>query len=341
MAWSILLLVLLHAATDKKAKLIMSEYYHIGMIKHNEQWRIFGDNGSRNKWGISFKDVSPNEIPYEIPDNRHDLLSIDASNVEQFITSFDSEIKSEEIVSDPATYFVTFVINFDEKVFVDGGHEEAIHFSLAHYVPSDWKFVIDEPIFYVPQQTSYLWLKSRLQESGITYISSHAIIGAIKYKGNWKLYALHYENWIMDLQVYMIKSNPSWSSNKIYGDFRKDFPILYEGNVSKYIETLKDFEISTEDFSNLQFALSEDERLQIEGSLTLLEGTDETMKNNHLAFINPRIKPSLNFIIDFDNKIYVKKGKQKVAASTTDLCVPPNWTCYYDIPENYIPSDLL
>ncbi len=321
----------------------MGNYKYIGAIKYQNQWRIFGDNTTRTMWGITFLGVPLEEIPQK----RKKQPIVNQSNVQSYMDALQSEITPEQIANEPSERYITFVVNFDEKVFVDGGGEDAMYLSITHLIPSGWQYIVDNPTFYVPEKISYLWLTKKADDPNKDIlVSAHTSIGGVNYHRRWRFFIGYPETWILDLVPFMNASNrPRWPVDKSYDNWRKDLPLVDETNANLFISKLAEYELSLSEISKLRYALSEEDEFQLEVTKSsLLNITDSIKRKNIEALVAVWSKPTLFALIDFDERTIVQpSGSQTSTLSKVNpatIFAPSHWTCYLGNPIKYLPEDM-
>lgn len=314
-------------------------YRNIGLIKFQGIWRIFGDNSSRHIWGINLDSLD------DIPRKRRTAISVDLSNVHSYIDALEAEIMPHQIQTNLGQRWIMFVINFDEKIFVDGSGDDAYFLSIADLIPSDWLYIVGEPLFYVPTAISNLWIRKQKTDLEKVLIATESTIGAVHYKREWRFFIAHKEAWILDFASCMRSSGYiDWPSDRRFSDWRKELPVVSEDNVSLFIASLLDYELSIDEVSNLEYYLSDDDKFQLEaakGSLTNLQ--DDAQRKNMELIIAAWGKPKLSFSIDFDNRTYLKLDYSApilAEIESSKLFAPAHWECFIGNPVNYLPKDL-
>lgn len=137
-------------------KIIDAEDF-VGAVKINTIWRIFFLD--RFLWILDLKKYLPPDIPIDEESIRKKFPIVDSYDAGQYFNSLkDYEIKLEEVSSikvfvsenEPlATLHITYLVNFDDKLFVDG-YEDYI--TICQYVPSEWHGITDNPLNYLPSE---------------------------------------------------------------------------------------------------------------------------------------------------------------------------------------------
>lgn len=142
---------------NKKITIQTDEY--LGAVKRDSTWRFF--YAEMSVWILDYESYDPdfkssNEYPW-----RAGLLTVDESNAEAFCDFLAARELSAEQLSQVAKepyvirqwpsgpQFFTFVVNFDEKLFVNGWHE---NIPIGDYVPQGWTATEDNPDHFVPRK---------------------------------------------------------------------------------------------------------------------------------------------------------------------------------------------
>ena len=189
---------------DKESE-FMDEYAYLGAICQNSRWRFFYDEGSRYKWGLDFRNADTNVIPQQ----RNQSLVINRSNIGEYIASFDREVSATQIKETSHKIPLTFVVNFDQQLFVDGSGEEGEHLPLSNCIPQNWKsIVVRDPYFYVPSTVRDLWVDKFLLLVGDPPLERVGIykwtyVGAVKYRTKWEFFYEQLGMWMLDFESFM------------------------------------------------------------------------------------------------------------------------------------------
>jgi hypothetical protein len=130
---------------------------YIGAVKFNGNWRLF--HQPLSMWILDYSSYDDEYAPKQ-GEWRENLMRVDESNAQDYI----QYIAKNELLPDQIPYVVkgkfpgqallTFVVNFDERLFVNGWHD---NIAIDEYVPSSWTSIEDEPLDYVPSEISALW----------------------------------------------------------------------------------------------------------------------------------------------------------------------------------------
>jgi hypothetical protein len=145
--------------TGPDREIVVDTDEYIGAVKLNSEWRCFYDMLSM--WILDYASYHPEYNP--TPGGwRAGLLQVDETNAQAFCNALaDREILLEHIPrtvkrTSTGQQPLTFVINFDEKIFVNGWQDNiAIH----EYAPQGWTAVEDDPYQYIPPELKALWGK--------------------------------------------------------------------------------------------------------------------------------------------------------------------------------------
>jgi hypothetical protein len=136
---------------------------YIGAIKLNSKWRFFYEYLAM--WILDHEAYSG--PPPSSPDAwRFGLWQVNATNAAQYCESMkERELTANQI---PHIFYeefppypqrraeLTFVVNFDEQIFINGWKDNIM---IHEYAPSGWKAIEDNPYDYVPQEIRALWGK--------------------------------------------------------------------------------------------------------------------------------------------------------------------------------------
>jgi len=96
---------------------------------------------------------------------RGGLPKVDHTNAQEFIQYLQSQSKEISSIQIPETEnlsfpgqqaLLTFVVNFDEQIFVNGWHD---NIAIEEYAPENWTAIEDDPYQYVPTTVRGLWNK--------------------------------------------------------------------------------------------------------------------------------------------------------------------------------------
>jgi hypothetical protein len=285
----------------------MTNYEYIGVVKYQNNWRIFADNSSRKTWGL-------------------------IKRFEDYTASF-AELSPADIQNNLSVSWISFVVNFDEKVFVDNDGDDTYFLPVKDSLPSDWQYWADNPIFYIPESISSLWIgKLTNVEDGMIQVSP-ASFAAIRSENTWRFFMGFDETWILDFVSFMNRPTyPAWPSARVYSDFRKASPFVDETNKADYLQKLKDFELSAEEIPKLRLALNDDQRFQLaiwKEDVERYSGTNQA--KNIQILIDSFTKPLLTAFIDFDRKVCIHRNK---------IFAPVHWSQRLANPISYLPDGL-
>lgn len=130
---------------------------YIGAVRLSGQWHFY--HLILSEWIMDYASYHPDYKPK--PGGwRDNLLYVDENNAEEYLEYFHSrEIDSSQIPFTRQDTFttqppLTFVIHFDDRVFVNGWFDMiAVH----KYTPKHWQAVEDSPYKYVPEAIRALW----------------------------------------------------------------------------------------------------------------------------------------------------------------------------------------
>lgn len=104
----------------------MTEHGYLGAVCSKGEWRYFYDTRSRFMWALNLKNADSHSIPQQ----RMNLLTVHPDNIETYLANFERELTSEQIRTSVSKIALSFVVDFDRKVFIDGMGEE------GEYLPS-------------------------------------------------------------------------------------------------------------------------------------------------------------------------------------------------------------
>lgn len=133
--------------------------HYVGAVKYHSQWRIF--HNIISMWILNYSAYDDDGEEW-----RKGIVQVDTHNADAYCAIMaEFELKFEQIpytkkrLLRPAP--LTFVVDFDEKRFVDGWQEQ---FSLIEYIPSSWSGTIGNPYKYIPDSMKELWGREYLNE---------------------------------------------------------------------------------------------------------------------------------------------------------------------------------
>lgn len=137
------------------AQLKRDEY--LGAVKFQGEWHLLALYVG--EWILDYPayDPSPDDSPAD--NYRHGLLVVSEKNAGEFLEAMREhemslgEVKSLIAMQGAELVPLTYVVNFDDKLFVDGHPDRDI----AEYVPEGWTGVEDFPTNYVPPEIKSLW----------------------------------------------------------------------------------------------------------------------------------------------------------------------------------------
>ena len=142
-----------------KKELDYDEY--LGAVKVEGNWHFLAD--FVGEWILNYPaydpDYDPSQWKYKF---RNGLLVVDETNAKEFLeTMREKELSFESVkklVAEKGKDKIplTYVIDFDECIFVDGNSERDI----AEYVPRNWKGIEDFPLNYVPDEIKAVWMQN-------------------------------------------------------------------------------------------------------------------------------------------------------------------------------------
>lgn len=133
---------------------------YLGAVKVEGNWHFFAD--FVGEWILDYPaydpDYDPSQWDYKF---RNGLLTVDETNAEEFLKAMQEQELSldsvKKLVAEKGEDKIplTYVVNFDERIFVDGNSERDI----VEYVPVNWKGIEDTPLNYVPDEIKAVWVR--------------------------------------------------------------------------------------------------------------------------------------------------------------------------------------
>lgn len=307
----------------------MDEYAYIGTIKYHGVWRFFYDENR-------LKFVPNSNVLNNAPDKITNSPAFDKKTLDDYFASFETELTASQISRTVSKIPLSFIVNFDQQIFIDATGEEAEHLPPPTLNPDVWKWmIVNDPYYYVPSKVRELWVNKYPVHVENTPVENVGIykwtyVGAVKFSSRWNFFYEMFGMWLLNFASFMSKSNRlNWPSDSIYGDWRKNIPVVDENNALAYIELLQNHNLEYHEIPKLTYILSESE-------LELLQA-DQT---KHLVLE----KPELAFVVNFDDRIFVQKAydfsQVRQNLDPEDKFVPAHWMCHQDNPNMYIPSQL-
>lgn len=132
----------------------------IGAVHHQGNWRLF--SGTVAEWILDYPRYDPGfkSVQGEAV-FRNNLLRVDETNAAEFCEAMEPyELFAEDVrrlveTGEAVNWPLMVVINFDNKVFVNGFSEVPIH----EYVPAGWTAYEDIASEHVPESIRALWLE--------------------------------------------------------------------------------------------------------------------------------------------------------------------------------------
>jgi hypothetical protein len=132
-------------------------------------------------------------------------------------------------------------------------------------------------------------------------IDSDDLIGAVKYKANWRFFICTVAEWILDYSTY----DPSFSPSHSKVVFRNNLLKVDEVNVSQFLEAIQEYEIS---YSELE----------------------ELIKKNNIN------DWPLQIVVDFDEMIYIN-GFSEIGLHEY---IPSHWRGFEGLPLEFVPENI-
>lgn len=136
-------------------KLKRDEY--LGAVKYAGEWHILALYVG--EWILNYPAYDPYSSKSPTDKYRNGLWVVNETNAAEFLRAMQEHELSltevEKLIAEkgPEEVPLTYVVNFDEKLFVDGHPDRDI----AEYVPEGWTGIEDFPTNYVPQKIKSLW----------------------------------------------------------------------------------------------------------------------------------------------------------------------------------------
>jgi hypothetical protein len=131
---------------------------YMGAIKIDSEWQFFYEMLSM--WILDYKAYDPEYVP-KSGGWRENILKVDRDNAKEYCQAMKTKEIPVPLIPNTMSSWgrqlrLTFVVNFDERLFINGWHDNiAIH----EYVPDGWKGIEDDPYSYIPQELKTLWGK--------------------------------------------------------------------------------------------------------------------------------------------------------------------------------------
>ncbi len=125
---------------------------YVGAVKFGGIWRYFYNMLSM--WILDYARYDPEYDPADARSSgwRESLLVVDTHNATDYIGALSvQEIPKEDLATTESEFggavHITFVVNFDEKLFVNGWHD---NIPIHEYVPVGWHSMEGDPHRYLP-----------------------------------------------------------------------------------------------------------------------------------------------------------------------------------------------
>jgi hypothetical protein len=146
-------------------KIVISGSNYLGAVKLKSEWQVF--HAVLYMWILDYAAYNPSYDPATSKYHwRQNLLRVSESNASEYcramtvipmgdVTNVIQEIQQRD---GEIKYFqppLTFVVNFDECLFINGWWELIIPFHKL--IPDSWKGLEDSPYKYVPDHLRKLW----------------------------------------------------------------------------------------------------------------------------------------------------------------------------------------
>jgi hypothetical protein len=128
---------------------------YLGAVKIDSKWRIFHD--VLGMWILDYS-AYDDYVP-KLGGWREGIMKVDQNNAAQYCRAMEAKEIPPQLIPDAISVLggqmpLTFVVNFDDRFFVNGWHDNiAIH----EYVPDGWKGISDNPYKHIPQELKARW----------------------------------------------------------------------------------------------------------------------------------------------------------------------------------------
>ncbi len=310
----------------------MDENAYLGAICVNSTWHFYLDRGGRFRWAIDLRNSDLANVPKE----RANLLNVQKQDVKKYVSLFETELQLSQIKNMTGKTQITFVINFDEKLFVDLGGEEAESFAIYKLVPDDWKSILDrDASFYIPNEIRRLWISKNVHSAGKTTIYPYTSVAAIRYDSNWSFFFENPYMWVCNFTLFMAENNRlNWPRDTIYGDWRTNLPYVDETNAISYLEELQNCKIEYDEIPSLAYYLSPSNQYVV----------DQLLEDERHQDASKIARPELSVVINFDEKLYIQRpayeNRIRLKVAPDAKFAPSEWVCHEDVTYKYIPQNL-
>ncbi len=300
---------------------------YLGVVKLDGYWRFFYDD--RETWILDYRKYLSSDISYpeidpkveeELFNERRVLFPyVNKSNAHAYCKALSMELSAAEIAQATDKPFAAYMVNFDENIFIELPRSDGYNTNVP-YVPDGWVSAEDNPYYYIPTSIRDLWLNKHqriVEQKQATGIYDYTYVGAVHFQSQWTFYYEMREAWYLDFSSFITKVHPDYFVNSRYSDWRHGkLAYVDENHASDYLATLSQHEIRLNEVPNLVF--------------------------NQLDLRRQGSHPTLRFIVDFDNRIYVDRafGKVRMDIDPSTKYAPSHWSCHIDNPLNYIPKSL-
>ncbi len=130
----------------------------IGAVLYNGKWYIYA--ATIAYWILDTIKYNPTYNPSDWPYIfRNHLYQIDEYNADLYLIAMNEyELSLHELKKlihkwGTTEYTIEIVINFDDKIYVNGFHE----ISVEEYIPATWLGIEDDPMEYVSEEIKQIW----------------------------------------------------------------------------------------------------------------------------------------------------------------------------------------
>lgn len=311
----------------------MDMYPFLGAIYYDNQWFLRADD-NRYAWVLDLSNAPSREI---VLSRKNSIIA--TNNIREYIDSFAIHLEHEEARNTIDLPSLSFVVDFEKKLFIDGNSEESYWIPVDQYMINEWKYYMHSPYLYIPESIVELLLKKRLNSDNTIEIPHilHAItIAGIKYHGTWRFFFHLRFMWQLDM---------SWKLDDEYGNWRQDLPIITDENTELYLSKLQPYELFIHELPYTTYHMTDIHKFLVE-EMTEFAIDEEIpeVKIRKFEEANNYNKLTLSVIIDFDSHNYIIKHpyslrpKEKVDVQVVH--VTKGWDCYWGNPAEALPNHL-
>jgi hypothetical protein len=138
-------------------KITINSDHYVGAVRYNGNWHFF--HAPLSMWILDFASYDEEYEPK--PGGwRENLLRVDEGNAQRYIDEMHkNELQASQIsftfkAGFPNRAQLTFVVDFDDRKFINGWHD---NIAIEEYAPKGWMAEEDDPYEYVPENIKTLW----------------------------------------------------------------------------------------------------------------------------------------------------------------------------------------